>query len=360
MSAGGALLGVDLSRGHVLYRAALDARGPFGTPFTSLHAAGGLWFVGSARGALGVARWDDAAPRPTLLAEVELDPYEGRNMAPARRAPGEEEEEEGKGVEEGDAGAGALDGPTRRWARGGARPVPRWAPAVLSVEGVERARACVALTADGHVRVIDVPSRRVVASRWGHAGAAPAPCALAAAAPAGGEAVVAVLGRDEALSCAPPPPRAPGPLPLSAARFVRSSPARGAPTASCGAARRFWDLTASHQLSSGGACALALGAPRATDLAAAVSEVRPSPRRALQSALRPLHHPDRYRNRYPAQRPQDLSATRAAKHLAEAARGGVGLREALRFLAPPPRAGAAQAPPPPIVLSGHAASLTPY
>ena len=165
MSAGGALLGVDLSRGHVLYRAALDARGPFGTPFTSLHAAGGLWFVGSARGALGVARWDDAAPRPTLLAEVELDPYEGRNMAPARRAPGEEEEEEGKGVEEGDAGAGSLDGPTRRWARGGARPVPRWAPAVLSVEGVERARACVALTADGHVRVIDVPSRRVVASR---------------------------------------------------------------------------------------------------------------------------------------------------------------------------------------------------
>jgi len=210
MSAGGALLGVDLARGHVLYRAALDARGPFGTPFTSLHAAGGLWFVGSARGALGVARWDDAAPRPTLLAEVELDPYEGRNMAPARRAPGEEEEEEGKGVE-GDAGAGARDGPTRRWARGGARPVPRWAPAVLSVEGVERARACVALSADGHVRVIDVPSRRVVASRWGHAGAARAPCALAAAAPAGGEAVVAVLGRDEALSCAPPPPPRPGP-----------------------------------------------------------------------------------------------------------------------------------------------------
>lgn len=158
-------------------------------------------------------------------------------MAPARRAPGEEEEEEGKGVEEGDAGAGALDGPTRRWARGGARPVPRWAPAVLSVEGVERARACVALTADGHVRVIDVPSRRVVASRWGHAGAAPAPCALAAAAPAGGEAVVAVLGRDEALSCAPPPPLArPGPC-LCPQRVSSAAPRRAARRPR-GAARR--------------------------------------------------------------------------------------------------------------------------
>ncbi|KAJ1484172.1 hypothetical protein T484DRAFT_1797845, partial [Baffinella frigidus] len=110
---------------------------------------------------------------------------------------------------------------------------------------VERERACITLTADGHVRIIDVPTRRVVSSWWGHSGAVGG----AVLSPAGSEPVVITLGRDETLS--------------------------------------FWDLAASTQHSADGACALALRAPRSTDLAGAVS--------------------------------RDLSATRAARLLADAA-----------------------------------------
>lgn len=179
LSAGGELKTIDNLKGLEVKRESLAPDGLF--PYTSCHVSGALVSMGGLSG--GISIFNLARGRNlSAVCRLMMDPYAQRNIV-------------GRSTEQKHLTDGVTVVPQWEGCRGknsGGPPLP----GVMAVAISDANKACITLSEDLSLRVIDVSNRRVSASLWAHHGEVV--CLAVVGKPLGPTMIISA-GRDELL-----------------------------------------------------------------------------------------------------------------------------------------------------------------
>lgn len=147
LSAAGVLMTIDNLKGLEVRRETLGSEGPL--PYTSCHVSGALVSIGKLSG--GISIFDQGRGRHlSPICHIIMDPYAQRNVV-------------GRSSEQKHLADAVTVVPQFK---GGSMALP----GVVALAVSEANKACVTLTEDLSVRIIDVNNRRVSAALWAHHG----------------------------------------------------------------------------------------------------------------------------------------------------------------------------------------------